>query len=159
MVFCCVLWPFCCVSVLLLILIMQYNFQHEDSGSSLRQAKLLPEPPRGRQMGKQYGSELRAIPYKGHKKFFSYKCHCYGLMLLHHPTKREGGMGCGNRNTAQFLGSFQQKQRNLQSTAWNQVHVVPKLWERQPVPQTFRSENNTNRWDIDTHFTLLSQNA
>lgn len=31
MVFCCVLWPLCCVSVSLLILIMAYNFRHESS--------------------------------------------------------------------------------------------------------------------------------
>lgn len=48
-------------AVLLLILIMEYNFQHKGSGSSLRQAKLLPESPRGRQMEKQCGLELHAI--------------------------------------------------------------------------------------------------
>lgn len=39
-------------------------------GSSLPQAKLLLEPPRGRQMGKQYDLELHAIPYKGHNGSF-----------------------------------------------------------------------------------------
>ena len=52
MVFYCVLWPFYCMSVLLLILITEYNFWHEDSGSSLRLAKLLPRASQRKANGK-----------------------------------------------------------------------------------------------------------
>lgn len=140
MVFCCVLWPFCCMSVSLLILITEYNFWHEDSGSSLRLAKLLPEPPRGRQMEKQYGWKLRAIPYKGHNGFFSCKCHCCDLMLLRQPTKHKGEWDVETEILASCWAHFSKQQRSLQSTASNQVYGAPKLWGRQPISQTFRSE-------------------
>lgn len=64
-------------------------------------------------MGKEYALELRSIPYKGHNGSFSYKCHCCGLMLLRHPSKHEGEMGYGNRNTAQALGSFWQRTKQF----------------------------------------------
>lgn len=159
MVFCCVLWPFCCISVLLLILITEYNFWHEDSGSSLWLAKLLPEPPRGRQMEKQYGWKLHAIPYKGHNGFFSCKCHCCDLMLLHQPSKHKEEWDVETEILASCWAHFSKQQRNLKSTASNQVYGVPKLWGRQPIFQKFRSENNTSRcvWDGYTHFTFLRQ--
>lgn len=111
-VFCCVLRPFCYVSVLLLILIMEYNSRYGDSGSSLQQANFLPKSPRGRQREK-HGLDLHVIPYKGRNGSFPYKCHCCGLMLLFHPTKHERGTKCANRNTAQLLGSFLQRAEGL----------------------------------------------
>lgn len=74
-------------------------------------------------MGKQYGFELRAIPYKGHDGSFSYKWHCCALMLLRHSTKREEGVGCGDRNTAQLLGSFQQRTKQLAKHS-----LKPSIW-------------------------------
>lgn len=49
-------------------------------------------------------------------------------MLLHHPTKLEVGMKCGNRNTAQLLGSFQQRAKELAKQS-----LKPGIWYVQIV--------------------------
>lgn len=141
MVFCCILWPFCCMSVSLLILIMEYNFGMRTQAAPSGWPSFLPEPPRGRQMEKQCW-KLCAIPYQGHNGFFSCKCHCCDLMLLCQPTKHKGEWDVETEYLPVAGLISANNKRNLQSTASNQVYGVPKLWGRQPISQTFRSETH-----------------
>ena len=78
-------------------------------------------------MEKQYGLELRDTPYKGHNGFFSCKCPCCGLMLLCQPTKLKGEWDVETEILASCWAHVNKEQRNLQSTASNQVYGVPKL--------------------------------
>lgn len=118
MFFCCVLWPFCCVSVLLLILITEYNFQHEYERQLPLVGAGLPEE------GKWNAGQLRATCFSRQRT----QCTLFIKMSLlrssafRHPTKCERGMGCGNRNTAQFPGSTQKRMKLLVEQSWNQVN-------------------------------------
>lgn len=120
-VFCLYSWPFCCMSVSLLILIMEYNFWHEDSGSSLRLAKLLPEPPRRKANGKAVW--LKAVCYSlPRTPMGSFHVNVTAVIwcFFANPLSTKGN-GMWKQKYLPVAGSFQQTTRNLQSTASNQA--------------------------------------